>query len=200
MAKMSPPNVPVQPPPIIPDDELLALLKACEGSSFEQRRDRAIVMMLWTTGVRAGEVMGLAVEDVDLKRGIFTVLGKGRRRRLVELLPKTLEAVDRYLRARRNHPAHSSPALWLGAKGPLSTSGLAQMLDRRCNAAGIKPINPHRFRHTFAHHAKSLGMSDGDLMAIAGWRSPQMLQRYGASAAAERARAAHRRIFEGEEP
>jgi integrase len=156
--------------------------------------------MLSTTGIRAGEIMGLAVVDVDLERGLFEVLGKGRRRRLVELLPKTSEAVDRYLRARRTHPAHSRPELWLDAKGPLSASGLAQMLDRRCGVAGIPAINPHRFRPTFAHRAKSLGMTDGDLMAIAGWQSPQMLQPYGASAAAERARAAHRRIFEGEEP
>ena len=61
--------------------------------------------------------------------------------------------------------------------------------------AGIEHINPHRFRHTFAHEAKSRGMSDGDLMVIAGWQSPQMLHRYGASAAADRARDSHRRLF-----
>jgi site-specific recombinase XerD len=200
MARMSPPSVPIQPPPIIPDDELRALLYVCGGKRFEDRRDRALILMLATTGVRAGEIMGLSLDDVDLKRATFTVLGKGRRHRLVELLPVTAEAVDRYIRTRRTHPFHQSSMLWLGAKGGLSVSGLGQMLERRCTSAGIKPINPHRFRHTFAHRAKALGMSDGDLMAIAGWQSPQMLHRYGASAAAERARAAHRRIFEGEEP
>jgi integrase len=200
MMEMRPPSVPVQPVPIIPADNMSALLVACEGKRFEDRRDRAIVLMLATTGVRAGEIMGLAVDDVDVRRGAFTVTGKGRRRRHIELLPRTAEALDRYLRVRRTHSSHGLSALWLGAKGRLSTSGLAQMLERRCRTAGIAPINPHRFRHTFAHKAKALDMSDGDLMAIAGWQSPQMLHRYGASAAAERARAAHRRIFEGEEP
>jgi integrase len=69
------------------------------------------------------------------------------------------------------------------------------MLDRRCAQAGIRHINPHLFRHTFAHEAKKRGMADEALMQIAGWRSSQMLHRYGASAAAERAREAHRKLF-----
>lgn len=200
MGSLSPPAVPVQPPPVITDEEMKRLIAACTGKAFDDRRDRAIVLMLATTGIRSAEIMGLALDDVDLKRGVFEVLGKGRRRRLVELLPKAADALDAYLRARRRHPMANSPMLWIGTKGPLTNSGLRQMLERRCAIAGIKPINPHKFRHTFAHRAKSLGMNDGDLMAIAGWKSPQMLHRYGASAAAERARAAHRRIFEGEEP
>ena len=90
--------------------------------------------------------------------------------------------------------------LWLGARGPLSTSGLRQMLERRCHQAGIDPINAHRIRQTFAHEAKVRGMNDDELMAVAGWTSPQMLHRYGRSAVAERARAAHRKAFEGGEP
>ena len=71
------------------------------------------------------------------------------------------------------------------------------MLDRRTADAGIGHINPHRFRHTFAHQAKRRGMTDGDLMLTAGWSTPAMLHRYGAVAAAERARDAHRRLFGG---
>lgn len=200
MAKLRPPSVPVDPPPVITAADLRALLDACKGIGFTERRDTAMVLMLTTTGIRSAEIMGLEVADIDMKSGTFTVLGKGRRHRVVELLPKTAEALDRYLRARRLHDARNEPALWLGAKGPLTDSGLRQLLERRCLAAGIKPINPHRFRHTFAHEAKKIGMSDGDLMNVAGWQSPQMLQRYGASAAAERARESHRKLFEGREP
>lgn len=210
MAKMKPPKVVAPPVPIIPADVLAKLLAECtrprkhpgrkpsanpDRATFENKRDTALVMMLATTGVRAGEIMGLHVDDVDLNAATFTVMGKGGRARVVALMPKPAEALDRYMRQRRRHPAAARAELWLGEKGRLTDSGLRQMLDRRCDDAGIAHINPHRFRHTFAHEAKSRGMSDGDLMAVAGWQSAQMLHRYGASAAADRARDSHRRLF-----
>jgi len=210
MVKMSPPKVPVQPPPVITPSDLTKLLAACDTprqrpgkplatnpdkATFENKRDKALVLLLATTGIRAGELMGIDVEDVDKSRETFVVTGKGGRDRIVALMPKPAEAVDRYLRARRRHPKAALRYLWLGDKGRLTDSGLRQLLERRCDDAGIGHINPHRFRHTFAHEAKSRGMTDGDLMAIAGWNSPQMLHRYGASAAAERARESHRRFF-----
>jgi site-specific recombinase XerD len=199
MEGMSPPAQPLQPPPVIPDANLRRLLTACDGTRFEDRRDTAIIRLLATTGVRAAEIVGIELDDLDLRHGTFSVLGKGRRRRTVELLPKAAEALDRYVRARRKHPFSHLPALWLGRRGALTTDGLRQMLERRCTAASLDPINPHRFRHTFAHVAKVRGMNDDELMSVAGWTSPQMLYRYGRSAAAERARAAHRRAFEGGE-
>lgn len=195
MAKMKPPHVVQQPPAIFSDDSLKVLLKACEGRTHEHLRDTAMVRLLDTTGIRAAELMGLSVADIDLNTNTFTVTGKGNRKRIVGLLPKSAEALDRYLRVRRKHPAAVTGALWLGVKGPLQQSALNQMLERRSIAAGIPPINPHAFRHRFAHRAKSAGMSDGDLMSLAGWKSPQMLHRYGASAAAERAIDSHRRLM-----
>lgn len=210
MTKMSPPKVPVQPPPVIPAEQLAKLLGACETprggpgrarpeptakATFENKRDRALIMLLATTGIRSGELMGLTRESIDLDDNVFTVMGKGGKARIVAVMPKAAEAVDKYLRARRKHAHAALPWLWIGEKGRLTDSGLRQLLERRCDDAGIEHINPHRFRHTFAHEAKSRGMSDGDLMSIAGWSSPQMLHRYGASAAAERARDTHRRLF-----
>ena len=215
MARMKPPKVVERPPDVISRDSFDKLIEACRGErvncvrrrtrvnggiggkayDFECRRDEAMVRLLWTTGVRAGELMGMGVADVDLRDEVFTVTGKGNRMRMVALLPQPAEAVDRYLRARRRHTDHASPWLWLGRKGRLTQDGLRQMLERRCDDAGIGHINPHRFRHTFAHEAKKRGIADDALMQIAGWQSPQMLWRYGASAAAERAREAHRKIF-----
>lgn len=205
MANMDPPAVPVQPPEVLTADELKALLAACRDRAgagdngrsgpFESRRDTAMVLLLVTTGIRAAELIGLRVDDVHFNVETFRVLGKGGRERNVTLLPQPAEALDRYLRVRRKHPAHDLPNLWLGEKGPLTDSGLRQMLKRRSDAAGIRHVNPHLFRHTFAHMAKKRGMADEALMAIAGWNTTQMLQRYGASAVAERARESHRALF-----
>jgi site-specific recombinase XerD len=95
-----------------------------------------MVRLLLDTGVRASELMGLAVEDVDLEQGLAVVLGKGRRARSVPFGTKTAQDLGRYLRGRRTHPMAASPALFIGRKGPLGDSGLREVLDRRCADAG----------------------------------------------------------------
>lgn len=202
--KMRPPRVGEKPVPVLSVEEISNLLKACSGNSFESRRDLAALRVVATTGIRRAELAGLRwsedpnESDVDLDRALAVVQGKGNRERLVPFDPRTVKAVDRYVRLRVRHSHADEPWLWLGPKGRLTEDGLRQMLERRADQAGLGHVHMHQFRHSFAHHWLASGGQESDLQRLAGWKSPEMVRRYAASTASERALLAAQKVGLGQ--
>jgi site-specific recombinase XerD len=139
--------------------ELSALRRTCQGRSFEDRRDAAILAVFEATGIRLSELAGIRYDpadpeetDLDLYGREIRVFGKGSKPRLVTISFEAARAVDRYLRVRARHPLVGRPELWLGVngRGPLTAAGIYQLVVRRGDQAGVA-VHSQRFRHHFSH-------------------------------------------------
>lgn len=197
---MKPPAAPASPVPVLTDDQLVDMLNACktEVDEFHRRRAEALLRCFIETGCRLGEVAGLKVDDVDLRGEMLSVLGKGNKPRRVPLGPRSANALDRYLRARKKHRDAASPMLWLGLREPLGQDGIDAVLRKVAARAGVDAFHVHRLRHTYAHRFLKAGGQERSLMTLAGWSSPAMLARYGATLQEERALDEARRLGLGE--
>lgn len=181
-----------EPVNVLGDDDLRALLKACEGKGFLERRDFALIRSLAATGLRVSELCNLDMGDLDLGRRVFYVRhGKGDRARWVRFDTDTARALDRYVRARGRHRLADKPALWLTRSGRIQPQSVQYALERRAQAAGIGHVHPHMLRHTFAHRFLERGGTEGDLQRLGGWESAEVMRRYGAARAVDRALAAY---------
>lgn len=187
-------------PVIPPDDSMKKLLKVCAGTNFTDRRDTAIFrMMAEPGGPRRAEILGMRIEDVNFEESLFEVLGKGGKRRVIPYGARTAQALMRYMVARTKHRYAASDVLWLGHLGPLKESSLIQILRRRCNAAGIRRINPHAIRHYSADKALASGdLSDLDIQTLFGWSSNKMLEVYARANRTQRAIASARKAGLGD--
>jgi site-specific recombinase XerD len=165
--------------------------------AFRAKRDRAILLLMASTGLRLAEVASLQVNDLDLQSEFptATVMGKGRKERVVPIDPQTGEALRTYIREERSRSPYATTSnLWLnGARGVLTDSGIAQMVRDRGKAVGVT-IHPHALRHYAIDQMLRAGMSEGDTMAISGHSSRSMMDRYGQSRRAERADRAFRSL------
>ena len=189
LAGMPQPRLDIKVTDPLTELELRDLIRACQGPTLRDRRDEAIVRLMAETGIRAGECAQLELADIDVYRGLATVRrGKGGKGRIIPYGTTTAAALDRYIRARRSHRHTASAALWLGDGGhhvhlQRPVSGVAA----RAQLAGIDRFYPHLLRHTAATRWLAAGGSEGGLMAVAGWRKREMLDRYTAATASERA-------------
>lgn len=196
-----PPKLDKKVIPSLTDDQAAALVKACRGTDLRDRRDEAIVRLMLETGMRAGECVEIEVPDVDLiNLAVVVRRGKGGKARTVPISAQTGKSIDRYMRARRGHLRADTRALWVGDRGKGFTYyALHKTLKWRAeDLAGIPKFHPHMLRHTAASRWLARGGSEGGLMAVAGWSTRDMIDRYTADTAASRAHDEARRLGLGD--
>jgi integrase/recombinase XerD len=130
--------------------ELAALLAASDKTSEVGRRDHAILVILVRLGLRAAEVAGLSLDDIDWRAGEITVSGKGARTERLPLPVDVGEALVAYLEHGRTKTC--CRALFLRADAPLglSAGSVADVVRRACVRAGMPSVGPHRLRHSAA--------------------------------------------------
>ena len=152
--------------------QIEALLAAPDVSTPVGLRDRAILEVLYATGLRVSELIGLRTADLDLQVGLLTCFGKGRKERLVPLGQMARGWVERYLAEARDRLARgrSLPILFLSNRGGrLSRMGLWGIVRRHAVKAGVQSVlTPHVLRHSFATHLLERGADLRALQAMLG--------------------------------
>jgi integrase/recombinase XerD len=154
-------------PQLLSPAECLAVLAAPDPRRPAGRRDRAMLELLYATGLRVSELVGLTLNDLDLESRVLKARGKGNKERLVPVGAPAAEAVKAYLAGARQAllKGRRSPDLFVTSRGGRMTRhGFARLLDRHCRAAGIRRrVSPHKLRHAFATHLLAGG---ADLRAV----------------------------------
>jgi site-specific recombinase XerD len=180
------PRPAAKPIAFVTEEEWAAILATTITRSrwaFRAWRDRAILLMLATTGARLSEVATLRLSDVDVVARTILVKGKGDKDRVLPLLDDAYAALDVYLKDHRPRSpfASTTDALWLASRGPLTSNGVAQMVAERGRDAGVKRrVHPHELRHRAIAGWLRAGMPQPLVMALSGHSTPAMLTRYGA--------------------
>ncbi|MCO5316493.1 MAG: site-specific tyrosine recombinase XerD [Solirubrobacterales bacterium] len=154
-------------PKVLNQAEVSKLLSTPVGSSPSARRDRAILEVMYACGLRASEVVGLELTDVDLREGMLRARGKGSKERIVPLGSQAIAAVRSWLAGGRSELVRGRPekALFLNFRGRnLSRQGLYKIVQGHARAAGLEDrMSPHTLRHSFATHLLAGGC---DLRAV----------------------------------
>ncbi len=146
-------------PQVLSLDEVERLLQAPPGDNPRGLRDRAMLEVLYATGVRVSELVSLRLVDLDMERGFLKVLGKGKKERVVPLGEEAIGWLRRYLEVRGELDKKGSAYLFLSNRGgPMTRQRFWQIIKEYARKVGItKEISPHTLRHSFATHILERG-------------------------------------------
>ncbi|MDX6768517.1 MAG: tyrosine-type recombinase/integrase [Elusimicrobiota bacterium] len=185
-------------PKFLSEAEMASLLTPSLGAESWGRRDRALIELIYSSGLRRAEVAGLSVGDVDFLEGTVRVFGKGSKERVVPVGRTALSAVREYLRDRGMPPA--GEPLFTGTKSGarLSADGVAFVFGRWVRrTAVLKKVSPHVLRHSFATHMLNHGCdirAVQDMLGHASLQTTQIYTHVSLEKLQEDYRAAHPRV------
>ena len=171
-------------PKFLEEDQIEALFRAPDRSTLLGLRDLAMLEVMYSTGVRVSELVGLDIADVDFDQALVHIRGKGRRERLGPAGQRALDAIKEYLAKRRQQrrpdETPEEQALFVNKSGQrLSTRSVRRKLDKYLAQANLDPsISPHTLRHTFATHMLNRGADLRSVQELLGHRSLSTTQVY----------------------
>jgi integrase/recombinase XerD len=154
------PRLPQRLPQVMGEAEVAALLAAPDPDTPAGLRDQALLEVLYATGLRVSELVGLTFKQLDLRRGVVRPLGKGSKERVVPMVPVAVEKLQIYLKEGRPKllQGRESPYVFINHRGGrLSRQGFWKLLKQYALKAGVKTLSPHTLRHSFATHLLSRG-------------------------------------------
>ena len=176
------------------ESDVVRLIETPDPSTLRGLRDRAMLSVAYAAGLRVSELVGLTLGEVNLRRGIVNVLGKGSKRRLVPLGEVALAHLDAYLAARAGSDTAPSVTLFQSPRGgPLTRQGFWKIVGQYARAAGISAqVHPHRLRHSFATHLLAGGADLRSVQTLLGHAHVVTTEIY-THVSREHLRAVHRR-------
>ncbi|MHB9097692.1 MAG: tyrosine recombinase XerC [Syntrophales bacterium] len=172
-------------PVVLSVDEILSLLRVNFPEDPAGLRDRAMIELFYSAGIRLSELTGLDIEDLEFTRGLVKVRGKGRKERIVPVGRAALEAIHAYLKSRGELTAKrtghcTDEPLFVSARGTrMNRRGVARVVERVVLQSGIgRKISPHTLRHTFATHLLDAGADLRSIQEMLGHESLSTTQKY----------------------
>ena len=170
-------------PKFLEIEDIERLMSNCDLTTLLGARDRAILEVLYSTGIRVSELVALEIGDVDLQQSVVRVRGKGKKQRVIPLGPGAVKAILHYLDMRRTNttPGRPSPeALFINKHGQrLSTRSVRRKLDKYLLQAGLDlSVSPHTLRHSFATHMLKRGADLRSVQEMLGHQSLSTTQIY----------------------
>jgi integrase/recombinase XerC len=174
------PRLPLRLPRTLPEVDLIAALDALSGDDPLTRRDRALLELFYSSGLRLSELVGLDHGDLDRGARLVRVRGKGRRERIVPVGPTALAALDRWLSVAPRARGRLDDPLFPGPRAPRLAHRTVQRIVRArlSQVAGGLGVTPHALRHSFASHLLDHGADLRSIQELLGHRSLTSTQVY----------------------
>jgi integrase/recombinase XerC len=176
---VSTPKLPQLLPNFLDIDDTVALMEAPKGMGFAPLRDKAILELLYSSGLRVSELVGLDLNDVDLKAMFARAKGKRKKERIVPIGSKALQALKDYM-IERSLIKKSTDAVFLNNRGSrLSDRSVRRIVTKYSKAVSVKGhVSPHTLRHTFATHLLQSGADLRSIQELLGHVSLSTTQKY----------------------